>query len=73
MSKPVYWCGEVTNCDTCSSRLLTIMFDGKTTHGPWANMCPSCFRLGPGVGRTGQGLGQKYEKQADGRWLKTEG
>jgi hypothetical protein len=26
-----------------------------------------------GFGKLGTGYGQKYEKQADGRWLKVEG
>ena len=32
-------------------------YDGKTNHGPWANMCAECFRT-HGVG-LGTGLGQK--------------
>lgn len=45
--------------------------DGKTTMGPWANMCPRCAkRYGAGLGT---GLGQRFTRQADGRWLKTAG
>jgi hypothetical protein len=33
--------------------------DGKTTAGPWANMCLGCFSLfGMGLGT---GKGQKYD------------
>lgn len=39
--------------------------------GPWGNLCAECFR-GNGC-RLGTGRGQKYEKQADGRWIKVGG
>lgn len=46
-------------------------YDGRTKMGPWANMCPRCFkRFGSGLGT---GRGQRYTLQADGRWLKTGG
>lgn len=37
----------------------------------WGFFDQQCFVL-DGL-RTGPGYGQKYEKQADGKWLKTEG
>jgi hypothetical protein len=46
--------------------------DGKTNMGPWAIMTPSSWRLN-GVGQLGLGRGQRYERQADDRWLKVEG
>jgi len=47
--------------------------DGKTKMGLWAFMTPKSFeehspRLGLGIM-----LGQRYQKQSDGRWLKVEG
>lgn len=45
--------------------------DGRTQMGPWANMCMTCHRR-HGVG-LGTGKGQRYTRQADGRWLKTGG
>lgn len=67
-----YWQGSVpTKCDINGEPFLKEFVDGKTTMGPWANMCPQCFR-DYGVG-LGTGRGQKYEKQDDGRWMKTEG
>jgi hypothetical protein len=60
-------------CDTCGAGIDDVFYDGKTGFGPWACMCPSCFTLGPGLNRLGTGFGQKYEKQADGKWLKTGG
>lgn len=43
--------------------------DGKTVHGPWANMCPRCHNevgCGLGVGR-----GQCYQRDmVTGKWAK---
>lgn len=74
-TEPRYWLGvDPTNCDTCGGHLLLAFIDGATTRGPWAIMCPSCWRNGPGLGYPlGEGRGQKYRKQPDGRWLKVEG
>src|SRR5215471_5085314 len=46
------------HCDMCHAFLPNVYYDAKTRMGPWANMCPACFRcLGIGLGT---GLGQKY-------------
>lgn len=45
------------HCDLCMAAeiLATAAYDGKTTHGPWANMCRHCFeQFGIGLG-TGKG------------------
>ena len=69
-----YWLGPVPQvCDVCSEAIKDRFFDAATTFGPWANMCLSCFTLGPGYGKLGTGLGQEYVKQSDGRWLKIGG
>lgn len=68
-----YWAGSVPACDTCDTPIVDKFYDAKTEMGPWANMCPSCFTLGPGLGRLGTGLGQEYTKQPDGRFGKTGG
>jgi hypothetical protein len=52
-------------CDFCH-RLVDVWVDGKTTLGPWANMCLACFRVA-GIG-LGTGKGQKYV-----RGVKVEG
>ena len=56
------WMGEVPEtCDVCDVQLskFTWWVDGRTVHGPWANMCPDCFEeLGTGLGI---GYGQKYD------------
>jgi hypothetical protein len=67
---PKYWCGDVeADCQLCNKPIGDTFIDGRTVMGPWANMCPKCHR-GSGTG-LGLGKGQRYQKQADGRWLKT--
>lgn len=74
--KPKYWMGDIpTVCDLDQNHPITTKFiDGKTSHGPWGNMCPECHkRFGFGLGT---GKGQEYTKtEVDGvtRWLKTGG
>lgn len=48
-----------SQCDFCSKVVVT-WIDGKTVHGPWANMCLQCYKvygIGLGIGR-----GQMYDK-----------
>lgn len=51
-------------CDICHQGLAkdpmgqVIRVDGRTKHGPWADMCEECFQL-YGVG-LGLGKGQRY-------------
>lgn len=68
----VYWITPLGSADDFGIPFDKVMYDAKTRMGPWANMAPSSFRT-YGLGRLGTGFGQKYEKQADGRWLKVEG
>ena len=63
-------------CDTCDTPIENKFYDAKTSMGPWACMCPSCFTLGPGLGKLGQSMGQEYTKTSeDGKiiWKKTGG
>lgn len=71
-TKPArYWIGEVPSVDDLGNAIVDTFIDGATTYGPWAMMSPASFRrIGRGLG---QGVGQKYEKQSDGRWLKVGG
>jgi hypothetical protein len=69
MSK--YWQGSTRSTDDFGRPITTEFVDGKTVMGPWASMAPESFRIF-GVG-LGNGRGQRYVKQADGRWLKVEG
>lgn len=66
-----YWMGDVSQDDDFNEPIDDIFYDGKTDIGPWAIMAPRSWRRH--CGRTGTGLAQKYEKQADGRWMKVEG
>lgn len=50
---------ESKACDVCGRTVGTTFVDGKTRHGPWANMCESCHKV-HGVG-IGTGKGQRYE------------
>lgn len=74
---PKQWMGAYpTNCDLCKEPLLKNGWvDGKTSLGPWGNMCVkkadgnrSCYQMyGPRM--LGLGLGQRY----DGNGWKVEG
>lgn len=55
-------------CDCCSDPFGSVMYDGRTVQGPWANMCETCFkRFGVGLGI---GRGQRYVL-VNGKWEKT--
>ena len=69
--KEVVWTGSKT-CDFCHKEISDILIDGKTMMGPWATMCPSCHRF-YGYKRFGTGIGQKYKKNSDGKFIKIEG
>lgn len=67
-----YWQGTApAACDVCGAQIVDTFSDAKTPMGPWANLCPGC--ASSMSVRYGLGFGQKYEKQSDGRWLKTAG
>ena len=67
-----FWMGEVPGFDDFGNPIEKEFVDGKTRFGPWAFMTPAAFSSN-GLGRLGTGFGQRYEKQANGRWLKVEG
>jgi len=72
MGRVVYWCGPSPDKCQISNKPITDTFiDGATTLGGWAIMHPDAYvQHGRGLGT---GLGQRYERQPDGRWLKVEG
>lgn len=71
-TKPAkYWIGTVPSHDDFGMPIESMFIDGATRQGPWAFMTPTSFLQNRG--RLGQGRGQMYEKQADGRWLKIAG
>ena len=66
-----YWHGKVPANDDFDSPITDTFIDGATSYGPWAYMSPVSHKLyGRGLGN---GRGQKYQKQPNGRWLKVEG
>lgn len=58
-------------CQVCHREIEDVVIDGQLRQGQWGYMCPSCHK-NHGVG-LGVGLGQKYQKQADGTFVKVEG
>jgi hypothetical protein len=68
----VYWLSPLADVDDFGRPYRGVMIDGATKQGPWANMSEASWLVN-GLGRLGVGYGQKYKKQADGRWLKVEG
>ena len=72
MPKQVTYINPPKVCDVCHGPFTeNIMYDAATYHGPWANMCMHCFNeIGVGLGT---GLGQKYEQNDQGQWVKTAG
>ena len=71
MSATVTWAGPVPATDDFGAPIYDTFFDGKTSLGPWAIMSPAMFKVhGRGLGT---GLGQCFQRQPDGRWIKTGG
>jgi hypothetical protein len=74
---PSYWCGDPpAQCDACRQqpRVAEKFFDARTVRGPWAILCWPCHENPHiGLGKLGTGFGQRYERQPDGRFLKTAG
>lgn len=72
MSKPVIWCGNVGPNDDFGAPIGDEFIDGKTRMGPWGIMTPANWSA-YGVRQLGQGFGQRYKKQPDGKFHKVEG
>jgi hypothetical protein len=70
--KNKYWQGHVPTLDDFGDPIKGVFVDGKTKFGPWAFMTPASWRIN-GVGSYGTGLGQRYVKASNGKWLKVEG
>jgi hypothetical protein len=71
-AKAKYWLGTPpAKCDITNLPISDCFIDGQVLGGRWAIMTPrthAIYGLGLGTGR-----GQKYQRQADGRFLKVEG
>ena len=69
MSREVF-VDSLPKCDLCG---VLAKYDGKTTIGPWAYMCKTCFRrFGVGLG-TGKGqeliLKSRNQELGEAEWL----
>lgn len=79
MGKEIYWLSPVpSRCETCGTPITNEFIDGKVVINDQnqcvcAIHCNTCFTLGPGIGRLGTGLGQRYRKQPNGKWKKVGG
>jgi hypothetical protein len=72
-AKAIYWSGSTPKgCDACGEPFLSSFVDAATYSGHWACLCADCARVHT-RGTLGPGMGQKYELQPNGRWLKTGG
>lgn len=72
MGKQVTYIDPPETCNICGDKFLDgVMYDCKTVHGPWANLCSNCYKI-YGVG-LGTGLGQKYQRDLSGKYIKVEG
>jgi hypothetical protein len=73
MARTRYWMGSLpTRCEMTSKPIIDRFVDGATKNGgPWGILHPDTFAS---YGYTpAPGVGQLYEKQPDGRWMKIEG
>ena len=72
MAQARYWLGsEISTCEVTGKTITDRFVDGRTPFGPWAIMHPDVF-AGWGY-KPAQGVGQLYEKQPNGKWLKIDG
>jgi hypothetical protein len=67
-----FWMGTPPPQDDFGAQIGDEFIDGASKMGPWAFFTPESWKL-YGRGRLGTGFGQRYQKQADGRWKKVEG
>lgn len=72
MSKQVFHANPPSECDLCEEAIDQEFADALIPdYGSWGSVCPNCAgaqRVGYGLGR-----GQRYCRQADGRYMKVEG
>ena len=68
LDKVAFWKKKDDFGDTIKDEII----DGATKLGPWALMTPKSWKI-HGHGKLGTGLGQRYKKQKNGKWLKVQG
>lgn len=71
-----YVSAELANEDDFQDRFThregEIVYDARTKSGPWAMMTEKSWKK-HGIGQLGLGLGQKYQRDSEGRLMKMEG
>jgi len=68
----VWWSGDVPERDLVGYPITSVFYDARIGRtGPWAILSHASFLTYEC--KLGLGFGQKYRKQADGRWLKVKG
>lgn len=70
------WMGSKPDkCEGCERPFMKVFYDMRTVLGPWAKLCPDCAFDGIGIGETGTGKGQRYERVFGDplKWIKTGG
>ena len=75
IEEPVYWLSPLKELDDFGAPYNGEMFDAPTRFngGQWANMSRKSWEAYGRTSKLGLGLGQRYLKQSDGKWLKVEG
>jgi len=68
-----YWTGDIGPGDDFGMPIHDEFIDAPTVSGPWAIMNPQSWKQNRMYHKLGTGYGQRYKKQADGKWLKVEG
>lgn len=72
MASATVWTGDVPErCDCCGKKITRSFVDGMVKMGPWAIMCLPCHET-EGVG-IGPGMGQMYQGDPDGKFVKVRG
>jgi hypothetical protein len=70
----VLWGGPAPTRSDFGEVIVAEFIDGKMSGrgGAWAIFAPRSWQRF-GCGRFGEGYGQRYRKDAEGRWVKVEG
>lgn len=68
-----FWAGNPPRKDDFGDSIIAEFIDGRMGGATaWATFTPGSWRRF-GCGRLGEGYGQRYRKDEEGRWRKVEG
>jgi hypothetical protein len=73
MPMPKYWIGPVPAHDDFGRPIGNEFVDGRSVAGPWGTFTPASWDWSGCRRPLGPGVGQRYRRQPNGRWLKVEG